>query len=90
MTADFPTEMVWKNGEIARRGVSWRNLRFVGFGSAGEIGIDVFFRERHELLLLSEEFIETHVHRYVQYRQGWWRRRRRMYKERKSDASDLK
>jgi len=51
-------------------GLCRRNLRFIGFRSASEIGIDVFLRESHELLLLSEETIRTQVHRYVQYTQG--------------------
>ena len=46
-------------------GVRQRDARFIGFRSAGEIGIDVFFRESHELLLLSEEIIEIRTHRYV-------------------------
>lgn len=45
------------------------------------IGVDVLVRESHELLLLSEEFAEIGVHRYVQYTQEaegrWWR----MYEE---------
>lgn len=40
------------------------------FRSAGEIGVDVFFRERHQPVLLSEEIVEPSVHRYVQYTQG--------------------
>lgn len=51
--------------------MAWRDLRLVGFRSAGEIGIDVFVREGDELLLLSKELVETVIHRYVQYRQGW-------------------
>ena len=47
-----------------------RDPRFIVFRSAGEIGIDVFFRESHEFLLLSEEIVDIGVHRYVQYTQG--------------------
>ena len=55
--------------------------RFIGSRSASMIGVDVLVRESHELLLLSEEFAEIGVHRYVQYTQEaegrWWR----MYEE---------
>ena len=57
---------------VQYRRVCSRDLQFVRFRSAGEIGVDVFFRESHELLLLSEEI---GIHRYVQYTQGrggWW------------------
>ena len=49
-----------------------KDPRFIVFRSASEIGVNVFFREGHELLLLSEEI---GIHRYVQYTQGrggWW------------------
>jgi hypothetical protein len=70
--------------------VCWRDPRFIGFRSAGEIGIDVFFWESHELLLLSEEIVEIDIHRYVHNihkgeGERWWC----MYKGRR-DASDLK
>lgn len=44
-----------------------KDPRFIWFRSAREIGVDVFFRESHELLLLSEEIVEACIHRYVQY-----------------------
>lgn len=67
-----------------------RNLRFVGFRSAGEIGIDVFVRESRELLLLMKKLVETQIHCYVQYTQweGGWEVEGYV-RERKSDASDL-
>lgn len=64
-----------------------RNARFVVFRSAGEIGIDVFLRERHKPVLLSKEIVEPSVHRYVQYTQ---RGRVEEYVQRRErDASDF-
>jgi hypothetical protein len=64
-----------------------RDPRFIRFRSAREIGVDIFLRESHELLLLSEEIVETRIHRYVQYTQGgggWrWRCMYRGEKERR-------
>ena len=54
---------------VQYRRVCSRDLQFVRFRSAGEIGVDVLFRESHELLLLSEKVVDIGIHRYVQYTQ---------------------
>jgi hypothetical protein len=67
-----------------------RNARFIVFRSAGEIGVDIFFRERHELLLLSKEVVETCAHRYVQYTQrGRGMVEAYVQRREKRDASDF-
>ena len=67
-----------------------RYSRFVWLRSAGEIGINIFFGESHELLLLSEEIGEARVHCYVQYAQRGLAVVVAVYVQgRRRDASDL-